>query len=133
VASFTAHTLSIQYHPELSAGNSKKALVAQTLAGSPELLVLDEPLLNLDSASRITISSELTPRANPANEDTVSGETLSSCLVSGRILLVVRSFSTSSRPRRGPLSRWPQPQLSPFSLSPQSSLHPPPCTPCDPC
>jgi ABC-type multidrug transport system ATPase subunit len=29
---------------ELSAGNSKKALIAQALAGNPELMVLDEPL-----------------------------------------------------------------------------------------
>ena len=41
---------------ELSAGNSKKALIAQALAGNPELLVLDEPLANLDPASRVTIS-----------------------------------------------------------------------------
>jgi ABC-type multidrug transport system ATPase subunit len=44
---------------ELSAGNSKKALIAQALAGNPELLVLDEPLSNLDPASRIAISSVL--------------------------------------------------------------------------
>lgn len=44
---------------ELSAGNSKKALIAQALAGGPELLVLDEPLSNLDPASRIVVSNVL--------------------------------------------------------------------------
>lgn len=44
---------------ELSSGNSKKALVAQALVGDPELLVLDEPLANLDPASRIMLSATL--------------------------------------------------------------------------
>jgi len=44
---------------ELSSGNARKALIAQALTGTPELLILDEPLANLDPASRIAVSTAL--------------------------------------------------------------------------
>ena len=43
------------YLSELSGGETKRALVARALVGSPEFLVLDEPTASLDEASRRTL------------------------------------------------------------------------------
>lgn len=81
------------YPAQISGGMRQRVLLARTLATSPKLLLLDEPMSNLDILARRQMSEMLHAyvRTNNAAAVIVTHSVEEACALADRILLITRS------------------------------------------
>lgn len=108
-----------RYENELSGGEKQRVALARTLAPSPRLLMLDEPLSSLDRGLRKKLLAELIEIISILNLTTlfVTHDHEEAFAVGNKILLLnkgkIVQFGTPEQIKQTPANEWVQEFLSP--------------------
>lgn len=108
-----------RYENELSGGEKQRVALARTLAPSPRLLMLDEPLSSLDRGLRKKLLAELIEIISTVNLTTlfVTHDHEEAFAVGNKILLLnkgkIVQFGTPEQIKQTPVNEWVQEFLSP--------------------
>lgn len=101
-----------RYPSELSGGQQQRVAIARALATEPELLLLDEPLSNLDMQLKFEMRNELSRllRAFQTTALHVTHDPLEAYALADRILMLrdgqIEQFGTPQEVRENPASLW---------------------------
>lgn len=101
-----------RYPSELSGGQQQRVAIARALATEPELLLLDEPLSNLDMQLKFEMRNELSSllRTFQTTALHVTHDPLEAYALADRILMLrdgqIEQFGTPQEVRENPASLW---------------------------
>ncbi|MEV5833750.1 ATP-binding cassette domain-containing protein [Nocardia sp. NPDC052112] len=107
---------------ELSAGSQTRLALATALLGDPQLLILDEPLADLDAAERAWLADFLRRHARRGGSALLSSESLANVIAMADSIIVVSEGSvvyqgTPARLRRGHPDRLVVAASTPIALA----------------